>query len=309
MPSHLVTPERRQDDGRLPQTRCLISVITIVYNNLAGFQTTARSVLEQRVDDFEFEWIVIDGGSTDGTVDAIRSVEAGIAYWCSERDGGIYDAMNKGLLKANGHFLVYMNSGDAFAGPDSLVKVCRSLDGADDDVAMIICGAKFDMPEGRSYDQMPRQIDSYISHSLPTSHQAIFFRTDLHRKFLFDVSFKIAADYDALCRIHQHNPKSVYLDEVIAVVWRGLDSNSLRFPVRNAVEMATTQRRVLGMNAMNILLSCARRMMPVVAFRLLSYRWTAKITYRVITKLRPTVVAAQPRGRTTNSPLSTNRGF
>jgi glycosyltransferase involved in cell wall biosynthesis len=304
MPSHLVTPEHRQNVGQPRQTRCLISVITIVYNNCAGFQTTARSVIEQCVEDFE--WIVIDGGSTDGTVETIRSVEDRITSWCSERDGGIYDAMNKGLQKANGRFLVYMNSGDAFAASDSLEKVCKALDGADDDVAMVICGARFELPEGRSYDQLPRQIDSYISHSLPTSHQAIFFRTDLHRQTPFDLSFKIAADYDALCRLYKTNGKSVYLDDVIAIVWRGLDSNSLRFPIRNAVEMATTQRRVLGMGAMDIFLSGARRMMPVVAFRLLSYRWTAQITYRVITSLRPKVDAAQPRDRTTPSPLSTN---
>ena len=89
-----------------------LSIITINYNNKKGLLKTIDSIKEQSFTDFE--WIIIDGGSTDGSVEIIRENESRIAYWISEHDKGVYDAMNKGILHANGLWLNFMNSGDTF---------------------------------------------------------------------------------------------------------------------------------------------------------------------------------------------------
>lgn len=88
------------------------SIITITYNNVAGLERTLKSVAEQSCKDFEY--IVIDGGSTDGSVELIKQYEKDIAYWVSEPDKGIYHAMNKGTEKATGEYCLYLNSGDYF---------------------------------------------------------------------------------------------------------------------------------------------------------------------------------------------------
>lgn len=262
-----------------------ISVITVVYNNRDGFLRTADSVLAQR--GAAFEWIVIDGGSTDGTADEIRKLGQAIANWCSERDGGIYDAMNKGIARATGEFLVFMNSGDRLAGPDTLRLVADAITNVPPDVGMILGAARFELSSTFSYVQSPRPLDPYIRHSLPSSHQAMYFRTALHRQAPFDPSIRIAADYDAICRMFRINPRAATVPDVIALVWRGLESNSIRHPLRNLMDMARTQRRVFGMGYGPLLFSMAKRLLPVVAFRLMSLGLSEAMTRRIIAALRP----------------------
>lgn len=92
-----------------------VSIITINLNNKDGLRKTAESVVSQTA--FSgIEWIVIDGGSTDGSVDVINQFSDKIAYWISEPDKGIYNAMNKGVVQAQGEYVIFLNSGDVFAG-------------------------------------------------------------------------------------------------------------------------------------------------------------------------------------------------
>ena len=95
-----------------------LSIITVNYNNKAGLQKTIDSVVCQTWRDFE--WIVIDGGSTDGSKELIEQYQQHFAYWCSEPDKGVYNAMNKGISKAKGEYLNFMNSGDCFYNEYSL---------------------------------------------------------------------------------------------------------------------------------------------------------------------------------------------
>ena len=89
-----------------------ISVITINYNNGVGLRSTIDSVVGQKCNDFEY--IVIDGGSTDSSLNVIKEYSHKIDYWVSEPDGGIYNAMNKGVAHAHGDYCVFLNSGDCF---------------------------------------------------------------------------------------------------------------------------------------------------------------------------------------------------
>ncbi len=98
-----------------------LSIITINFNNRNGLERTARSIVEQTFRDYE--WIVIDGGSTDGSQDILKEYSAHIAFGVSERDGGIYEAMNKGLERASGEYVQFLNSGDSFIDRDVLERV------------------------------------------------------------------------------------------------------------------------------------------------------------------------------------------
>ncbi len=96
----------------------LVSIITVVFNNKAHIEQTIRSVLDQTYGNIEY--IVIDGGSSDGTLDVIRMYDSKIDYWISEKDRGLYDAMNKAIRTSGGDWLNFMNSGDVYASSESL---------------------------------------------------------------------------------------------------------------------------------------------------------------------------------------------
>lgn len=101
------------------------SIITVTYNASRWLERTILSVLSQSY--ASIEYLVIDGGSTDGTVDLIKQYEAGIAYWVSEPDRGLYDAMNKGLQRATGDYVWFINAGDTIYTADTVQKIVASL--------------------------------------------------------------------------------------------------------------------------------------------------------------------------------------
>ena len=109
-------------------TSPLFSIITITYNAERWLEQTILSVLSQSYAGIEY--IVIDGGSTDGTVEIIRRYASGIAYWTSEPDKGIYDAMNKGLQRATGDYVWFINAGDTFYAANTMQQVATLLEGA-----------------------------------------------------------------------------------------------------------------------------------------------------------------------------------
>ncbi len=103
------------------EARPLITVVTVVYNDAHHIEQTMLSVIRQTYPNLEY--IVIDGGSTDGTVDVIRKHADRLAYWVSESDKGVYDAMNKGIKMATGEWVCMMNAGDCFADTEVLSKI------------------------------------------------------------------------------------------------------------------------------------------------------------------------------------------
>lgn len=162
------------------------SIITINYNDKEGLSRTIKSVINQTSKDFEY--IVIDGGSTDGSVDIIKQNADHINYWVSEKDKGVYNAMNKGIAQAKGDYLVFMNAGDCFHTPDILELMC---DYQED----IICGKVFKgnttIPSGH-YKPTITLVD-LMRGSLP--HQAMFIRRELMVKHPYDENYKILSDW------------------------------------------------------------------------------------------------------------------
>lgn len=162
------------------------SIITINYNDKEGLSRTIKSVINQTSKNFEY--IVIDGGSTDGSVDIIKQNIDYINYWVSEKDKGVYNAMNKGIAQAKGDYLVFMNAGDCFHTPDILELMC---DYQED----IICGKVFKgnttIPSGH-YKPTITLVD-LMRGSLP--HQAMFIRRELMVKHPYDENYKILSDW------------------------------------------------------------------------------------------------------------------
>lgn len=169
-----------------------LSIITINYNNKAGLQKTLESVLAQTCRDFE--WIVIDGGSTDGSKDLIEQHQDAMAYWCSEPDRGVYHAMNKGITKATGEYCLFLNSGDYMCSREVLRTVFSECWRED-----IIYGNVV-TTDGKSETVLKGfHSDSLLGVDLVKSticHQTAFIRRDLFDKCgYYDESLSIVSDW------------------------------------------------------------------------------------------------------------------
>ena len=169
-----------------------VSIITVTLNNYSGLKKTIESVVSQTFKEFEF--IVIDGGSTDGGVDLIRQYEDKIDYWVSEPDKGIFNAMNKGTLKANGEFLLFLNSGDYFVSESILQTFIEDIDGYD-----IIYGDWLQYyTDGRIIEgKYPDFLSFYfVAFKSGLPHQATLIRRGvLLANNLYDEDMKIISDW------------------------------------------------------------------------------------------------------------------
>lgn len=165
-----------------------LSIITICYNNRQGLEKTLRSVCAQLTP--EVEYIVIDGGSTDGSVDLIKQYADHITYWVSEPDKGIYNAMNKGIAVAKGEYVNFMNSGDCFVSDDIIARVLPRLQGKDFYVG--------DEMHKKQIVKAPDQVlFTRLAHH-PLSHQSTFIHTGLLKKRPYKESYKIASDWEQM---------------------------------------------------------------------------------------------------------------
>ena len=167
-----------------------ISIITVNYNDVAGLRKTRDSIRQQTLNDFE--WIVVDGGSTDGGKDFICGHQDEVAWWCSEQDNGIYNAMNKGIQHAKGEYLLFLNSGDTLSAPDTLKKVFdKGLD------ADVVYGDWTEAHPGRPKKQChsPEKVNYYAFASRPLCHQTAFIRTSLLKQNPYDETYRICADW------------------------------------------------------------------------------------------------------------------
>ena len=165
------------------------SIITVNFNNKEGLRRTIESVIGQTYHDFEF--IVIDGGSTDGSADVLREFDKDITYWVSEKDSGIYNGMNKGIAKATGDYLNFMNSGDCFYTPDVLERVASYNTDAD-----FIVGKDYHYSErkqrGHASIQPPRTTMMHFFMGT-LDHQSSFIKRELNKicTFIIRISLRM----------------------------------------------------------------------------------------------------------------------
>ena len=164
------------------------TIITINYNNKVGLQKTIKSVFDQSFGDYEY--IIIDGGSTDGSEEVIEQCAARLSYWVSESDKGIYHAMNKGIAQAHGEYLVFMNSGDCFHDSSVLEWVAAQKLDVDIAIGTVECvgTGRLKVPPCNDLSMM----DLCRNHP---PHQAAFIRRALFEKGGFDESLVLVADW------------------------------------------------------------------------------------------------------------------
>ncbi|WP_066377207.1 MULTISPECIES: glycosyltransferase family 2 protein [unclassified Anabaena] len=182
-------------DDSLPS----ISIITVTYNRIEDLRETFASITSQIYTNIEY--IVIDGGSQDGTLDFLRVNDDIITYWVSEKDAGIYHAMNKGALTATGDWIVFMNSGDKFFAEDTLTKVSEYLENSVDVVYGKFESIVNDKYGYRTYQRKPYPL-SIIWREIPTCHQSVFVKRALQVKYPFNTLLTWCADHDFLAKLY-----------------------------------------------------------------------------------------------------------
>lgn len=184
------------------------SIITINYNEGAGLKRTIDSVLSQTCRDYEY--IVIDGGSTDNSIEAIRQNAEGIAYWTSEKDRGIYHAMNKGIKAAKGDYCIFMNSGDTFYDTEALTHVVTAGQWAD-----VVCGDICFGEDNICPNPERVTMKTFYKHTL--YHQASFISTPLLKAHPYDDTMRSAADWKwFLQALVFHNASYAHIPVTIA---------------------------------------------------------------------------------------------
>lgn len=193
----------------------LLSIITVNYNNAQGLDKTIRSVKNQTCSDFEY--IVIDGGSTDNSLSVIKEHSQSITYWVSEPDRGIYHAMNKGIMASNGEYLQFLNSGDWLTSESVLKKIFES--GLNEDI--IYGDVNYESGDGRFEPARIGKEDKitlayFYRHMFP--HQASFISKKLFSMDLYDENLKIIADW------------KFFIDRIIM---KNCSIRKLNFPVVN----------------------------------------------------------------------------
>ena len=178
-------------------SKCLImkiSVITINYNDRDGLAKTMESVLSQTARlGVDYEYIVVDGGSSDGSAEVMAQYADKLAYGVSEPDGGIFNAMNKGIKAASGDYLNFMNAGDYYAAPDVLERVVKKLDGKD-----FYIGHQQNLKPHAHLIKAPRRISACSLVVQPLPHQATFIRSALLKARGYNEQFKVIADWEQM---------------------------------------------------------------------------------------------------------------
>lgn len=215
----------------LMQGKPLISVITVVFNGAATLEHTIRSVIEQTYDNIEH--IIIDGGSTDATLDILRKYEDHIDYWVSEKDAGIYDAMNKGIALAKGKYIGMLNADDYFANPSALVKIATRLAASNVD-AVFSC---LDIVDPANLDRVLRKyrVSSFSSFMLRIGvmppHPTFYCKKSCYEKAgPYRTDYRIAADFEMLARmLLKHNITWEFIDETtVKMRSGGLSSSGIK---------------------------------------------------------------------------------
>lgn len=209
----------------------LVSVITVVFNGAATLEHNIQSVIGQGYDNVEH--IVIDGGSTDGTTDILRKYDDNIDYWVSEKDAGIYDAMNKGIALAKGKYVGTLNADDYFADDLALEKIVRRLEESDVD-AVFSC---LDIVSPENLDHVLRKYR--IAHFSPfmlrigvmPPHPTFYCKKSCYEKAgPYRTDYRIAADFEMMVRLRfRYRITWSFIDETTAKMRAGgLSSSGIR---------------------------------------------------------------------------------
>lgn len=188
-----------------------LSIITINFNDKTGLEKTINSIINQTWADFEF--IVIDGASTDGSKEILEKYQNQISHWISEPDTGVYNAMNKGIRIANGEYLIFMNSGDSFVDPTILEKIAPQLEFSTD---IVFGDAIFVANNDETIINFPKKLNFSFFYENSLCHQSTFLHKSLFLDNQYNEYFKIVSDWEFNVKnICLYGKSYKHIDEVI----------------------------------------------------------------------------------------------
>jgi len=229
-----------------------LSIITVSYNSADTIEFTIKSVLSQKIPDLEY--IIIDGGSTDGTLNIIEGFKKEITVFISEPDSGIYDAMNKGIRLATGEVIGVLNSDDIYADENVLHDVMQNFNS---DNSLDILFGNLVYVKQNNTDKIVRKWKSqpYFKYFFETGnvppHPSLFVTSKVYKQAEpFDLQFNLAADYEFMLRIFKkHSFKSKYINRLIVRMRLGGATNQSIKNILNGNKQILTAWRNNGLKA------------------------------------------------------------
>jgi len=207
------------------------SIITVTWNDLSGLKNTYQSINNQVYDNYE--WIIIDGASKDGTKEWLESLNGNSCTWISESDKGIFDAMNKGIKRASGDFLIFMNSGDCFYDTSTLKDVTDQIFNSSVKPIFIYGDAIDFISDNNEFYKKANHYKT-IYKTMFTSHQAMFFNREFGEinNINYPLEYKYTADYAYISlylKLIKDNNKIIYLNKPICKFLLGGTNETQRF--------------------------------------------------------------------------------
>jgi glycosyltransferase involved in cell wall biosynthesis len=197
-----------------------VSIITPTFNSVKNIEQTILSILGQNYDNLEF--IVIDGGSTDGTVDIIKKYQDKIHYWVSEPDKGIGDAFNKGLAVSTGNYINFQGADDYLLGDNVVTLMMKGVNPEKD---ILVCGRIERVKNTKEKEVVFRSSAKFkgkgsLLFRMPLPHQALFTNKKFFEQYgNFDVNNKFCMDYEILLRAYKNFPE-VIMKDIFVSAWR-----------------------------------------------------------------------------------------
>ena len=244
----------------------LFSIVTVTMNAERAIKKTALSIREQ--DFVDFEWIVVDGDSSDGTVEFIKQyLRPSIDVLISESDDGLYYAMNKGLERARGKYVNFLNAGDTFFDSNTLSLVSKAAQ----DNADVIYGDSYLrlVDDDLLRLRIAGDVQDSIQRGMPFSHQAMFTRREAHLKFPFNTHFRIAADYGAIAAIYESGATFHYIRSPLNENTIEKDAVSIQGKTRGFRECFDIETSISSLSKAMAVRNYANRYLKYIAVRFL----------------------------------------
>lgn len=218
----------------------LVSIVTPCLNSEKYLEQTIKNVIGQTYDNIEY--IIIDGGSKDGTLDIIRKYEDKIAYWVSEPDRGLYDAMNKGIAFSTGNLIGIINSDDWYQPETVEIVVKEYLENKN---VGVFYGDLMFVEKGGNLLKNEGNLEA-LKDSMSIGHPTCFVLKRIYDNWKFDLNFKICADYDFLLKLYLSGIKFHYLNKVLVYCRLGGISSSSRFHSERLRENYIIRKKYFG---------------------------------------------------------------
>ena len=234
------------------------SIITVVRNDLNGIKETYKSITNQSNNNYE--WIVVDGNSTDGTKDFLINLNCNFLIFISEPDKGIYDAMNKGIVLSKNNYIIFLNAGDIFFDLNTLYIVANKLDLNNVDV--LFGGANIYFNKNVSFYKKPQKIENVIHYSLPGHHQATYYSRNILNNINYDLKYPYSGDYLLIVKMFKYGISTVLLDYPLTNFYVGHHSFKGIFKILKSSTLI--QIKYLNTNFFMIIESFFRRLLSTI---------------------------------------------